>query len=106
MKNFHSTNSGLSILGMIFLGLIIILILSYFNISIRTVVESPEAQDNLDYVGGETISLWDQYFKGPATYLWNDIWLELFWRPFVSNMMKLNNGERSDIEDQVPTVSY
>jgi hypothetical protein len=106
MQNFYKTNSGLSILGFVFLGLIIILVLSYFKISVRTVVESPEAQDNLNYVGGGTVSLWEKYFKGPATYLWNDIWLELFWRPFVDNMKKLSNGEPSDIEQEVPTVSY
>ncbi len=106
MKNLHTTNRGLSILGVIFFGVIIILVLSYFKVSIRTVVESPEAQDNLDYVGGETVSLWDRYFKEPVSYLWNDIWLELFWRPFVYNMQKLVNGKPDDIQQEVPSVSY
>ena len=107
MEKFrHNTNSGLSILGIIFLGVIIILVLSYFNISIRGVVESPEAQDNLEYVGGGTVSLWDRYLRDPATYLWNDIWLELFWRPFIENMRNLRDSNHSDIEQEVPSVGY
>jgi hypothetical protein len=106
MKNIYNTNSGLSILGIIFLGIIIILVLSYFKINIKGVVESPEAQDNLEYVGGGTVSLWDKYLKEPASYLWNDIWVKLFWRPFVDNMLKLRDTNHSDIEDEVPAVSY
>jgi hypothetical protein len=78
MKNLFKENRGISIVGILLLGVILILILSYFKVSVRSVVESPEAQDNIQYVGGGTISLWDKYLKEPASYLWNDIFVNIF----------------------------
>ncbi|MFA6520271.1 MAG: hypothetical protein WCT44_01535 [Candidatus Paceibacterota bacterium] len=97
MKNYNK-NAGLSILGILFLGVIIILVLSYFNISIKSVVDSPTAQENIDYVGGGTKSLWTTYLAEPADYLWNDIWLPIFWRPFVSNMERIRDGLPTDVD--------
>jgi hypothetical protein len=106
MKNFHNTNGGLSILGFVFLGLIVLLVLGYFGVSLRTVATNPTSEDNIEYVSDTSRSLWDRYLKDPTTYLWNDIWLEIFWRPFISNMKKLNNGEPDEIQQEVPSVSY
>ena len=100
------TNRGISILGIILLGIILILALSYFGISIRSVVESDEAQDNIEYVGGGTKSIWEKYLKEPATYLWNDIFIDIFWEGFVSNMEKIRDGEPTDYEEAAPTVNF
>ena len=96
----------MSIIGALFLGLVVILALSYFKISIREVVESPEGQDNINYVEETSKSVWEKYLAEPAYYLWHDIWLEIFWRPFVSNMKKLQNGELSDLEMSAPYFNY
>ena len=98
IRNSFRDNRGISILGILVIGFLILLVLGYFDISVRTVVESPTTQDNLEYVGGASKSLWDAYLREPARYLWNDIWLELFWRPFVSNMQKLRDGEPSEFD--------
>ena len=103
---FSNEKNGISILGILFLGIIIILILSYFNISIRVVVESPTGQDNIHYVEGASKSLWTTYLKEPLTYLWKEICIPLFWEPFISNMHKLRKGEPTDFEINAPTVSY
>lgn len=87
MKNLDK-QKGISILGILFLGLIIILALSYFHISIKAVVESPAGQENLNFIEGTSRSLWNDYFAKPASYLWNDIWLNIFWKPFISNLDK------------------
>jgi DNA-binding YbaB/EbfC family protein len=50
MNHLHKKNKGISIIGALLLGFILILVLSYFKISVRSVVESPEAQDNLELI--------------------------------------------------------
>jgi len=49
MKNSKKQN-GISILGVLVFGVIIILVLSYFNVSIKSVVDSPTGQENVNYV--------------------------------------------------------
>lgn len=95
---------GISILGILFLGVIIIFALSYFGISIRAVVESPQAQENLEYVEGGTRSLWNDYLKEPVTYLWNDVFVDIFWVSFISNMERIRDGEATDYENAAPSV--
>lgn len=103
---FLNDKRGISILGILFLGIVLILILSYFNISIRVIVESPTGQDNINYIEGTSKSLWTTYLKEPLTHIWNDIWIPFFWEPFLSNMKKLSKGEPTDFEINAPTVSY
>ncbi len=102
-----STNieKGISIIGILFLGFILILVLSYFNVSVKSVVESPTGQDNISYVGGGVRNLWTDYLKGPADYLWNDIFVNIFWKSFVNNMERIRDGQPSDYELNAPTVN-
>ncbi|MEX2052186.1 MAG: hypothetical protein WD991_00630 [Candidatus Paceibacterota bacterium] len=107
MKNLReNTKRGISILGVLVLGVIIILVLSYFDISVKSVAESPTGQENFSYVGGVSRNLWNDYFREPLSYLWNEIWIELFWEPFVDNMERLRDGKPTDIELSLPTVNY
>lgn len=99
MNNFDNKNKGISILGLLFFGVILILTLSYFNISIRGVVESPAGQDNINYIKGESRTIWERYLKDPAHYLWQDVWVNIFWKSFISNMERLRDGEPTDIEN-------
>lgn len=89
---------GISILGIIFFGFIIILVLSYFNVSIRAVVESPTGQENINYVGETTKSFWTSYLKEPVSYLWNDIWINIFWKSFIYNMERIRDGQPTDVD--------
>jgi hypothetical protein len=90
---------GISILGIIVLGIIIILILSYFHISIKTVVESPTGQENINYISGGTENLWTAYLEKPASYLWNDVWVNIFWKGFISNMERIRDGQPTDFDN-------
>jgi hypothetical protein len=107
MKTYKNIKGGLSILGLLILVLILILVLGYFNVSVEEVVESETSQENIEYVREGGKGFWEKHLKEPASYLWNDIWVDLFWEPFVENMTSLKNGEASDL-DKVPppTVSY
>ncbi len=89
---------------MIVCGFVIILVLSYFNISIRGVVQSPTGQDNLNYVKDTGTGFWDRYLTRPAHYLWNDIFLNLFWNSFVSNLERIRDGQPTDFDKYAPKI--
>jgi hypothetical protein len=73
-------------------------VLSYFKVSIKTVVESPTGQENINYVGGGTESLWNEYLAKPASYLWNDVWINIFWKSFIYNMERIRDGKSTDLD--------
>ena len=99
-------NRGISILGVLFLGIILILVLSYYHISIRAIVESPETKDNIGYVSTAGRSVWNDYFKGPVHYLWNDVWINIFWKSFISNMERIRDGKSTDYQNSAPSVNF
>ena len=102
MKN---KNSGLSIIGIIILGFVVLLVLSYFKISVKSVVESPTGQENIDYVTTNTRSLWNDYLKVPASYLWNDVFIEIFWNSFIDNMKAIKNNIPTNVENAAPHIN-
>ena len=93
-----NTQKGISLLGILVLGFILILVLGYFNVSVEEVVESPQAQENLNYVKGETRTLWERYLKDPVTYLWKDVWVDIFWQGFLNNMERIRDGLPTDFD--------
>ncbi len=97
MKNLI-TKGGISILGLLVLTFVVILVLSYFHISIKAVVESPTGQENVNYVGGGAKDLWTTYLAAPASYLWNDVWVNIFWKSFISNMERIRDGQPTDFD--------
>ena len=105
MNNNKNEKRGLiSILGMLVIAVIVILVLSYFNISLRAVVGSPVAQDNINYVGGASKTVWDKYLKDPAHYLWQDVWVNIFWKGFILNMERIPDGKPTDAQNFAPTI--
>ena len=103
MKKFN--NKAVSILGLVILIGIVILVLSYFNISIKGVVEIPTAQENINYVRGGTTNLWTTYLAGPASYIWNDVIVDIFWKGFIENMERIRDGEPTNIEKAAPQLN-
>lgn len=66
--------------------IIAILIISYFGINLRALVTSPTTKDNFSYVATSTVSVWNNYLKVPATYVWNEVFLNLLWKPALDNL--------------------
>ena len=83
---FLKKKGGISILGTLVLAVIFVLVLNYFNIDIKSVIESPASQENVNYVLGNTKTIWDKYLKEPISYLWHDIFLEIFLDPFIEKV--------------------
>ncbi len=81
-----------------------LLILSYYGFSLRTLVDSPVTQDNIHYVATTTVTIWDKYFKKPATYIWDDVFVSLIWTPAIDNLTKIKNGEPTNIASSSPKL--
>ena len=73
--------------------ILVLLVLSYFGISIQSVVNSPAGQSNFSYVGNGLVYIWNQYLSVPASWLWNNLGQAL-WNAFVQgvNNIKANQN--------------
>jgi hypothetical protein len=90
---------GISILGVLLFCAMALLVLSYFHVSVKNIVESPTGQENISYVKGETTTFWDTYLKEPAHYLWYDVWINIFWKGFIHNMERIRDGKPTDFDN-------
>lgn len=102
----NNKKAGMSILGAIVLGILIILVLSYFNISVKAVVESPTGQENINYVGEGLKNFWNKYLAGPAEYLWHDVWVDIFWHGFIDNMERIRDGKPTVLDEAAIRVNF
>ena len=98
----YNTQRGL--IKLVLVIIILILVLSYFGFNLRAIVESPVAQENLGYAWGLVVTVWNNYLERPALYLWNDIFLNLLWSSFTSNLQRIRDGEPTDFELNAPVV--
>ena len=96
------TNGGL--IKTILIIVVALLILAYFGLNLRNIVNSPTFQDNWSLIRDGTVHVWDTYLKKPAIYLWNEIFLKLIWEPAVRNLTKIKNGEPDDIRANAPVI--
>jgi len=83
---------------------IAIIILSYFGFDIRSIIESPESQGNLGYVWGGVVYVWESWIERPASYLWNDVFIDLLWDSFIENLERIKGGEPTTIEGMAPVT--
>jgi len=95
---------GISLLGVLFLGLMLIFVLSYLGVDIKAVVQNPTTQNNINYVKGSGETVWDSFLKRPVSYLWNDVFIQIFWQSFINNMQRIRDGKPTDFENAAPQV--
>ncbi|MEK7582189.1 MAG: hypothetical protein AAB488_02590 [Patescibacteria group bacterium] len=67
----------------------IFFILSYFNIDIKSIVESPSAKKNWVYVSEIGKKAWNGYLEEPTQYLWNTIFASYIKESFTQNLKNL-----------------
>jgi len=87
----------------IFVVILILFALSFFNINVRSVVESDIFQKNLEFVENALSKIWEwfvpfwgKYLAGPASTLWNI---------FLDGLNKIKSGEiMQEVQDSVPTT--
>ncbi len=102
IKKRNASRGGL--LRTVIFIIIVLLILSYFGLNVRAIVNSPAGQENFTYVQEVMINLWDGYLKKPVLYLWNDIFLKLIWNPAIENLTKIKDGQPDSLQSNAPTV--
>ena len=83
--------------------IIALLILSYFGLNIRAIVNSPAGHENFTYVQELMLKVWNNYLKVPVMYLWH-IFIDLIWNPAIENLTKIKNGEPSSLNSLAPKV--
>ena len=103
MKNLNNKKGGISILGIVLLGIILIIFLGYFNINIKAIVESPSTQNNFSYVGSAGRSLWNDYLKKPINNVIGSDTVQVFWNSFLGNMKNIHDGKPTDFQRSAPT---
>jgi hypothetical protein len=84
------SNRGL--IKLLILILIALLVLGYYGISVRQAVQNPTTQDNVSYIWNGTVTVWNDYLKAPAAYLWK-IFVNDIWTPAIYNLENIKNGQ-------------
>ncbi|MEI7480447.1 MAG: hypothetical protein WCJ59_02355 [bacterium] len=72
-------NPQSGIIKWIIIFVIALLILSYLGFDLKSTVESQTTQSNFGYVWGYTHAFWDKYLVGPASWIWNNIVIDIVW---------------------------
>lgn len=89
---------------LIILIIIVVFILSYFGINLRSIVNNEDFQNNLNYVWGGVKYVWHTYLANPAKYLWYNIFIDLLWDSFVENMQRIKQGQDIEMIENMPRI--
>jgi len=84
----------------------VVIVLSYFNVSLRAIVSGNAFQDNFSFVWNSVKSGWNKYLAGPADYLWNDIFIDLIWNSFTDNLERIKKGKDTTLIENAPAVNF
>lgn len=93
-------NQGL--IKLIILIIIAVVVLSYFNINLRSVLESRAVRDNFGFLWNSAKSIWHNYLAGPADFVWG-IFYNYLWLSFIENMERIKEGEGPEFIENAPT---
>lgn len=81
MHHFVNNNGGfIKLIIFIIIGLLVI---SYLGVDLRSTVESQKSKDNFSYVWGYTKAFWNNYLDKPASWLWQNIIIDIVWNKVV-----------------------
>ena len=102
MMKFKNDNKGL--IKWIIIILIAVIVLSFFGFDLRTIIESDLTQNNLGYLWGIGVTVWNEYLSRPILYFWHNIFINLLWDSFVENMERIKAGKPTTIEEMAPQL--
>ena len=103
MFNFKNKKGGFT--SWIILILIAVIVLSYLGFDLRAIIESDETQNNLGYLWGLGVMVWNDYLSRPVLYFWHNIFIDLLWESFVENMDRIKAGQPTTIEEMSPNLN-
>ncbi len=82
--------------------IVAVVVLGYFNIDLRSVWNSETVQNNLGFIWNGTKTIWNDYLKEPATFVWGAFY-NYIWLAFVENMERIKDTGEVLPETVVPT---
>jgi hypothetical protein len=82
----------------VILGLVVIIILSYFGYDLKAIIEAPATQNNLSYAWGGVNYVWNNWLKGPITYVYKNIFIGILWKAFIHNLGRIDRGAPTELE--------
>ena len=89
------------ILKLIVILVALFFVLSYFNVDIKSIVESPATARNAEYLLAVGKTIWEGYLREPTNYLWNNIFADYIKGSFkqnVENLTALKEGRAAEIQ--------
>jgi len=86
----------------IILIIILIIILSYFGINIKSIFESDLFKNNFNYIFGGVKYVWEAYLARPVKYFWNNIFIDLLWNSFIENINRIKQGKSPEMIENAP----
>jgi len=84
-------NRGL--VKMVLLIVVALIVLGFLGYNLRDIIASPTVSDNLNYVWGLVVKLWDNILARPAMWVWNNVIVDLLW----NNMQKIFRNDLPEI---------
>ena len=64
-------NQGL--IRMLIILFVVLLLLAYFGLNLRSIVGSQTFQDNWNFLTTTAVHIWNNVLKGPLTFIWDFI---------------------------------
>lgn len=89
---------------LIILIIILILVLSFFGINLKSVVESPQSKENFSYVWGSIKHIWVNILSSPVTYVWSKISDWGFWDNLFFKFKEAGENIGEHIKDTSPEL--
>lgn len=72
MSTYRKTSSG-GFIKLILLIVIALVVLGFFGYDIRDILSAPKVQDNLTYVWGLVVKIWNNFLAEPTQWVWEKI---------------------------------
>lgn len=85
------------------LVVILVLVLSYFNIDLRGLVENEQTKENFAAVWGWVVKIWNNYLKKPARFIWKEIIVPFVLEP-LKNLREEDGEPASDDVNSATTT--
>ena len=99
----YTMNTNKGFIQIVVLIVIILIVLGYFGLNIRDIIDSPAVSDNLSYAWGVVVHVWQNYLAAPVAYLFG-VFKNLLWGAFITNLESIKNGSGNTLENMAPSV--
>ena len=90
------SNHQSGFIKLVLLIIVVILILSYFGVSLRGVANSQAGKDNFSFAREVALEIWDfcvgiwnNYLAEKLVYVWNEVIIKYGWNFALENLDKL-----------------